>query len=243
MKLSLPYFSAKAKLLRSLSIYGNHSARYAFLLILPLSLAACISNKQDYNRYPPQISQQNPNYNSDPNYNPYSSQQPSAAQSDTYAYGYPQQSDTYQQGTNIPNYDNNIAPGNNIYANPEAEAGYDPLLPNFNGDAAQQEEGSFQDNTPTVAVSEQDALGVWLVQSSKDNCRLALSLTRWNTQYRANPMQCVGEGVSSIRGWNIMSGALTLYDEAGTPIGRLGQVATGRLQGQIRGEGFLLLTR
>lgn len=200
-------------------------------------LLGCQRGNQNYYTYPPTVSQQNQQsypYQNYPQQQGYPTGQYPPSNGQPYPNQYPEQGQYGQ-------YDQY---GNQNYATNNQGVYQDPYNgQNYDQQTMDEEANQYGDKMPTAPVAQNDVPGVWLVQSSKDNCRLSLTLTRWNNYNRANGMQCVGAGMKRVKGWSLDNGVVLFYDETGTPIGRVSKVATNRLQGKIESDGFLLLTR
>jgi hypothetical protein len=83
-------------------------------------------------------------------------------------------------------------------------------------------------------ISKESMSGVWTASVAGQNCKVAMGLTKYGSNYRAAPLRCPAP-IQNIKGWDIKGKQLVLYDQNGVQIAGLYSTGGQRFDGQTSG--------
>jgi hypothetical protein len=83
-------------------------------------------------------------------------------------------------------------------------------------------------------ISKESMSGVWTASVAGQNCKVAMSMTKFGSAYRAAPLRCPAP-IENIKGWDVKGKQLVLYDQNGVQIAGLYSSGGQRFDGQTSG--------
>ena len=106
--------------------------------------------------------------------------------------------------------------------------------------AALPPNGAAPAGAPDLTAS--SVAGVWNVNVSGQNCKVATPQTQFGSGYRAGPLHCPPP-MDSVKSWNVAGKQLTLYDQDGGTLARLYSSGGEKFNGQTSNGLPISLTR
>ncbi|MEN0001072.1 MAG: AprI/Inh family metalloprotease inhibitor [Pseudomonadota bacterium] len=93
-----------------------------------------------------------------------------------------------------------------------------------------------------VPVSRESMGGVWTANTGGTSCRVATSLTRGGSDFRAASLGCTGE-LADVGFWNLNGNQVVLKDRSGNQVATLFSSGNNQFNGQTRGGRAVTLSR
>jgi len=97
--------------------------------------------------------------------------------------------------------------------------------------------------TGTVELGRTDMLGGWTIAAAGESCQLFMTLTTWSGGYRASTRGCVSPGLQTVSAWNLETGQVQLFNDAGSTVARLYPSSRTQFSGQIEGGAPITVSR
>lgn len=86
-------------------------------------------------------------------------------------------------------------------------------------------------STTAADITAGSVAGVWSVNVSGQNCRVATPQTKYGQGYRAGPLRCPAP-MDTVKSWNVSGNQLSFYDESGSLLATLYSSGQERFSGQ-----------
>ncbi|MEL6436138.1 MAG: AprI/Inh family metalloprotease inhibitor [Pseudomonadota bacterium] len=94
----------------------------------------------------------------------------------------------------------------------------------------------------SAPVTKESMGGVWNASSGGSSCRIATSLTRGGSDFRAASLGCGGD-LANVGFWNLNGNRVVLKDRSGNQVATLFQAGNNQFNGQTNGGSAVSLSR